>query len=127
MMKTLGTRPDFLPFPDRALNSVQLRRQTDGTLVDVVNGVCRGYGVAAQQLLAQGKIRPFTATRALAALLVQEATHLSLTGLGQLLNSNIAPLGRAAKALAQQAKADAGVTQQLAAFRRDLGMAERHT
>lgn len=114
-------------FADRALNSIQQWRQPNGTLVDVVNAECRSYGIATQQLPAPGKSDRFTTARALAALLVQKSGHLSLTGLGPLLNRNITPLGRDAKALSELATADALEAQQHVAVRRDLEMAERRT
>ena len=57
-------------------------------------------------LRASGKERPFTEARAVASLLVQERSHLSLTELGRELNRDISPLGRVGRRLLKEATRD---------------------
>jgi putative transposase len=77
------------------------------TLPEVINSVCRAYGITEKQLKAPGKVRPFTEARALAAVLVRESRDLSLTELGRAVNREIAPLARAAQLLTEQSAGDA--------------------
>jgi hypothetical protein len=114
-------------FADDALKATNRRRQADFTLTDVIDAVCRSYGIQAQQLQAPGKVRPYTEARALAALLVHESPHLSLTELGNFLNRNIAPLGRGSKLLAERAMTDAAMAERIETIRREIGMAESQT
>ncbi len=81
-------------------------------------------GIIGQQLRSQGKVRPYTEARALAALLVHESSHLSLTESGKFLDRNIAPLGRAGRLLASSAGTDSLIAERIEELRRELGMAE---
>jgi putative transposase len=114
-------------FANDALKLANLRRRPGFTLADVVASVCRNYGITEQQLRSQGKMRPYSEARALAALLVHESSHLSLTELGKFLNRNIAPLGRAARLLASRTGTDSLIAERIEELRRELGMAESLT
>ena len=102
-----------------ALKLANLRRRPEYSLADVVASVCRNYGVTEQQLRSQGKVRPYT--EALAALLVHESSHLSLTELGKFLDRNIAPLGRAGRLLASRAGTDSLISKWTERLRREFG------
>jgi chromosomal replication initiation ATPase DnaA len=111
-------------FARDTLKRANLRRQPEFTLADVIASVCRNYGIIGQQLRSQGKVRPYTEARALAALLVHESSHLSLTESGKFLDRNIAPLGRAGRLLASSAGTDSLIAERIEELRRELGMAE---
>jgi REP element-mobilizing transposase RayT len=114
-------------FADEALRSAEQQRRREFTLADVVDAVCRCYGIAAPQLKSPGKLRPYTEARALATMFVHESSHLSLTELGKFLNRNIAPLGRAAQLLAKRAATDSVLAERIGDVRRELEMAESQT
>ena len=76
------------------------------TVDDVLDAVCRAFDCSVQDLRAPGKERPFTEARAVASLLVQERSHLSLTELGKALNRDISPLGRVGRRLLKEATRD---------------------
>jgi hypothetical protein len=71
---------------------------------DVLQAVSTLYGLTPEDLRAPGKFRPASAARALAALLVREAPHLSLSELGRHLNRDVAALSQAARRLGMQIK-----------------------
>jgi len=114
-------------FADEALKSTNQQRRPEFALADVIGAVCLSYGIAEQQLQSPGKMRPYTEARAMAALIVHEASHLSLTELGIFLHHDIAPLGRAAQLLAKKAGGDHMLAQRIGDLQRELGMAESQT
>ena len=93
-------------FADEVLAKTNQRRRPDYLLADVVDSVCRSYGIKEEQIKAPGKARPCAEARAIAALLVLESPGLSLTELGKMLNRDIAPLGRAGRRLLEAAQND---------------------
>jgi putative transposase len=114
-------------FADEALRLAHQRRRPEFALADVIGAVCRSYGIVEQQLQSPGKTRPYAEARAMAALIVHEASHLSLTELGQVLHRHIAPLGRAAQLLAKRAGDDHALAQRIEDLRRELGIAKSQT
>ncbi len=93
-------------FTDDALGRANQTRLRVCSMNDVIQAVCHWYGITVEQLKAPGKARPYTEARALAALLVQESSCLSLTELGKALKRDIAPLGRAGRRLLERAQQD---------------------
>lgn len=93
-------------FAEEALRHAACDMTPRYTVADIVSGICQAYSVDIEQLRAPGKQRPFTEARALAACMVLEAPHLTLTELGKKLNRTVVPLGRAARKLAQRIEKD---------------------
>jgi len=92
-------------FVDTALGKACEERMRT-TVGDVLDAVCKMFDCSVQALRASGKERPFTEARAVASLLVQERSHLSLTELGRALNRDISPLGRVGRRLQREASQD---------------------
>jgi hypothetical protein len=103
------------------------RRRPEFSLAEVIDAVCRVYGITKQQLQSLGKIRPYTEGRALAALLVHESPRLSLTDLGKIAQSRYGPLGRAAQLLAGRIGGTPLLASRIVNLRQELGMAESLT
>ncbi len=76
-------------FADNALRRANQRRRRTCSINDVIQTVCRLYGIGEEQLKAPGKLRPYTEARALTAAIIQESPHLSLTELGNILKRDI--------------------------------------
>ena len=91
-----------------------------GVTEDVLGVVCRRYGITLEQLKAPGKARPYSETRAFAALLVRESPRLCLTELGRILNRDIAPMGRAGQRMLEKAAEDTELRARIEAFRLEL-------
>ena len=87
---------------------------------DVLDAVCRAFDCSVQDLRAPGKERPFTEARAVASLLVQERSHLSLTELGKALNRDISPLGRVGRHLLKEATRDDRLRELVGKIREEL-------
>ncbi|ACM19400.1 transposase, Y1_Tnp domain-containing [Geotalea daltonii FRC-32] len=92
-------------FADKALTRANQHWRREWQLDELIDAICRRYGIAAKELKAPGKKRPFSEARAVAAVLVQESPHLTLTELGKVLQRDITALGKAAQRLIRQADA----------------------
>jgi len=100
-------------FADEALRQVKHQRPPEYSVADVLGRVCQSYQTTIAQLQAPGKQRPFSEARALAAFVIQESPHLSLTELGRQLNRSITPLSRAARLLATKAVTDISLQKRM--------------
>lgn len=107
-------------FADQAFRKANQRWNRGYRLTDVVDAVCRRYGITTDQLKAPGKARPYAEARAIAALLVLESTDLRLTELGRMLNRDIAPLGRAGRRLLEDALKDERLSALIEELRQEL-------
>lgn len=65
-------------------------------------------------------MRPFSEARAIAAVLVQEAHHLTLTELGKVLQRDLTALGKAAQRLTRQTMTDARLTKIIEELRSEM-------
>ena len=112
-------------FADEALIKANQRRRREWRLDELINAICRSYGMAVSELKAPGKMRPFSEARAVAAVIVQEAPHLTLTELGKVLQRDLTALGKAAQRLTRQAMNDARLTKLIEELRSEMeGMSE---
>lgn len=91
-------------FAEKVLGRTQRQDNDEYTLYSVIENVCRQFEITETQLRSPGKKRPFNETRALAALLVRESPHLSLTELGEFLGRDVPGLGRSAARLVDAAR-----------------------
>lgn len=107
-------------FADDVLGRMNQRPDRKYCLSDILNTVCCRYRISEEQFKAPGKARPYSEARAVAAVLVQEILGLSLTELGQRVNRDIAPLGRAARRLLQEAGENDRLKAQLRELRKEL-------
>jgi len=86
-------------FIDEAFRKADQKRDRACRTSDIVNTVCRRYGITTEQIKAPGKSMPYAEARAVAALLVMETSGASLTELGKILRRDIAAIGRAGRRL----------------------------
>lgn len=91
-----------------------LRRRTEE---QIMTAVCEEYAITSEALAAPGKGRAAATGRAVAALLVREAEHVTLTKLGRVVNRDVTALSRAAERLRARMRSDSGLAQKVAAVR----------
>lgn len=107
-------------FADEALTRSNQRRRREWHLDELIDAICSRYGMTERELKAPGKMRPFSEARAIAAVLVQESHHLTLTELGKVLRRDITALGKAAQRLTRQAMTDARLTKLIEELRGEM-------
>ena len=107
-------------FADTILSQANQQREKECSLSEVIDIVCRRYGISETELKAPGKSRPCTDARGVAAFLVRESSHLSLTELGKFLNRDISGLGKAADRVVQRAREDKSFTAMMGELQFDL-------
>ncbi len=83
-------------FSEKALVLAEKKSRRRITIPQIIDAVCKEYGVNKKNLYEPGKKRLFAEARAVAAVLVQNEDYLSLTNLGKHLHRNLAALSRAA-------------------------------
>jgi len=77
------------------------------TCEDVLVAVCRHFKISAEELRSPGTSRHYSEARAVAALIVRETSHLSITNLARLLDRDVSALGRSVLHIMEMA--DAGI------------------
>jgi len=107
-------------FAEETLSRVNQARRRAFSLTDVIAAVCRRYAISESQFKAQGKTRPYTEARAIAAFFVRESDHLSLTDLAGLLGRDVSALGKAAERIARDVVEGSAVRSMVEALRFDL-------
>jgi putative transposase len=108
-------------FADNALCKANQHHSPGWTVSEVVATVYNRYGITEQQLKDQGKGRPFGKARALAAVIVLETPHLSLTALGMPVDRDVSALSKAAQRLLSQSQVDLKLAEEIKAVRQSLG------
>lgn len=104
-------------FVDDALLKSGQEHIPNWDLSDVVIQVSRQNGIRCEELKAPGKARVPSEARALAAVMVLESSHHSLTELGKLLNREVSALSKAAHRLLQQSQQDSKLAMKMDALR----------
>lgn len=107
-------------FLDEAFAKANQRREREYMMSEIIDVVCRHYGITIKELKAPGKTRPYSEARATAALFVQELHGVTLTELGRLLNRAIAPLGRAGQRLLELTSGDENLKSRISTIRLEL-------
>jgi hypothetical protein len=107
-------------FADEALTKANQRRQREWHLDELIDAVCRRYGITVRELKAPGKMRPFSEARAIAAILVQESSHHTLTELGKALQRDLTALGKSAQRMTRQAMTDARLMKLIEELRTEI-------
>lgn len=107
-------------FTDDVLNRANRQRRRAYSLAEVIAAVCRRYGISESKLKAPGKRRPYNEARAVAAFLVRESDHLSLTELARLFGRDISALGKAAGRIAQDATEGTAIAAVIEKLRTEL-------
>jgi putative transposase len=107
-------------FSEHSLARAAERFQRRPGAGQIIAAVCAEYGITPETLAEPGKRQPAAAARAVAAYLVQEAEHLTLTELRGLLGRDITALSRAAERLRLRTESDVGLARQVASVRRRL-------
>lgn len=67
----------------------------------MIEAVCRRLGISDTELTGQGKTRRYAEARAVAALIVRESCHLTLTGLAKWCGRDVSAMGKAADRIAR--------------------------
>lgn len=101
-------------FNETALALAEEKWKRQSTLSQIVDAVCLSYGIGKDILIEPGKKQPGAEARAIAAYLVQEEEHLSLTDLGNVLDRDLAALSRAAGRIRQRAKENPELANKIA-------------
>lgn len=107
-------------FADDVLQKANQRRQRQLSLEEVLDKVCQNYGLTRAKLSAAGKERVHAEARSVAALLVRESAHFTLTELGRLLNREVATLSQAARRIATQVGDNQALSMQIDELRERL-------
>ena len=94
-------------FADEVLSKARQHTLPKFTCEDVLTAVCRHFKISAEELRSPGKSRHYSEARAVAALIVRETSHLSITNLARLLDRDVSALGRSVLHIMEMA--DAGI------------------
>jgi len=100
-------------FADEALLRAEEVRRKACSLEDVIAGVCRRYSLTPVDLRRPGKNRSASEARALAALIVQQTPHLSMTELGRAVHRDLSSLSKGAQRLKERAGKNLELMQKL--------------
>lgn len=108
-------------FADNVLSGSNQKPSRAYSLAQVIAAVCRRYGISESQFKAPGKTRPYNEARAVAAYLVRESDHLSLTELARLCGRDVSALGKAANGVVQASSEGYAVVTLIEELRKELG------
>jgi len=100
-------------FAERALALAEEKIQANFSLEEVVGTVCEVYGFDKNVLSSPGRRRDVSEAMAMAALLVLEAEHLTLTGLSVLVDRDISGLSQGARRLQERLMADQSLQEKM--------------
>jgi len=100
-------------FAERALALAEEKIQANFSLEEVVGTVCEVYGFDKNVLSSPGRRRDVSEAMAMAALLVLEAEHLTLTGLSILVDRDISGLSQGARRLQERLMADQSLQEKM--------------
>lgn len=127
-----GTRPEFRQgshqgrilgddhFAEQALSTRGEPNHCRPSLPDIIDAVCRAYGLPTSALTDPGKKRKPAEARAMAALIVLETQDLTLTDLAAHLGRELSGLSQAAGRLHQRQTREPGIGERLEHIRRDI-------
>ena len=104
-------------FSEKALALAEEKWKNRWTLNQILDAVCLSYGLDQEILLEPGKKQPCAEARGIAAYLVQEEEHLSLTDLGNILNRDSSALSRAAGRLRERKRNNSNLADKIASTR----------
>ena len=105
---------------DEVLSKARQHTLLKYTCEDVVNIVCRNFKISAEELRSPGKSRHYSEARAVAALIVRETSHLSITNLARLLDRDVSALGRSVLHIKEMAEGAAGIAACIEEIRAEL-------
>jgi len=104
-------------FAEEALIKAAQKVVRQATLDRVLQVVCEQYKVCQADLASSARQRRMSEPRAIAALIVREAEHLSLTSLARRLSRDLSGLSQAASRLDKRLKTDTGLTEKIEAIK----------
>jgi putative transposase len=107
-------------FSEKALSLAEKKSSRKITFSQIINAVVKEYGITERSLSEPGKTRLFAEARAVAAFLVQEEEHLSLTDLGKLLNRDLAALSRAASRIRDRLRVNSKLAKRVSSLREKI-------
>ncbi len=109
-------------FSEEALQKAAEKFNPEIRLQDVIEAVCRSYGIKEEILVVPGKARPASEARAVAALLVQDIDNLTLAALGEYLGRNISSLSQSANRVRIRAGKNNELRKKINAIRKSIHM-----
>jgi len=107
-------------FADHAFYTANQERCDRFTIADVFAAVCFRYNISEAELKSPGKAHAASEARAVAALIVEESKHLSLSNLAAELQRDASALGKLAQRLKRRAADDAKVAAEIEEVRAQL-------
>jgi hypothetical protein len=109
-------------FAEEAMAKASRQGQVENkvTLAQVIEAVCKKDTLRRQDLCGRSRKRDVAEARALAALLVRESSHLSLTGLARELGYDLSNLSQAAARIEKKIQSNAGLAKAVDNLKRDL-------
>lgn len=107
-------------FADKAVQKACQAPDERFTLSDVLTAVCSGLAVAEAEVLAPGKDHKRSDARAVTALIVEEAKHLSLKELAALCRRDPSGLGKSVQRLRKRLAGDVKLASQIEEIRTEL-------
>ncbi|ACH37796.1 transposase, Y1_Tnp domain-containing [Citrifermentans bemidjiense Bem] len=107
-------------FTDNAILTARQEPPDHFTLADVLAAVCCEFGISEAELRSAGKAHPASEARAVAALIVEESRHMSLTALAKELQRDASALGKLAQRLRHRTVTDAQLAESIDGVRAKL-------
>ena len=107
-------------FADEVLSKARQHSHLKYSCEDVLAAVCRFYQISEEELRSPGKTRPYSEARAVAALIVKETLHLSLTNLAMLLDRDVSALGKSVLRINQLARTNAVMSASIEEIRAEV-------
>jgi putative transposase len=104
-------------FSEKALAAASQKMVKKTSLNQVLRAVCKQYAIDRDDLLSGSRERRITEPRAVAALLVRDIEHLSLTALSRKLQRDLSGLSQAASRLDKKLKSDSLLASQVTVLR----------
>lgn len=102
---------------------LSLRGETVGSQVSldqILERVCRSYGVGVESLTSAGRQHHLSEVRAMVSWVVRETKHLSLTELSHRLNRDVSSLSVSARRLVEKSQLDSHLSRKMEELRSHL-------
>ncbi len=107
-------------FVNEVLTKTSNKMQRKTNLDKVIQAVCNHYNLRLEDLTSRSREKRIAEPRAVAAFLVREIEHLSLTDLGHKLHRDLSGLSRAASRFEKRLATDEEVIQNVDAIRKHI-------
>jgi putative transposase len=108
-------------FADEVLSRANDHGHVKFPCEDVLASICLYYKISIDDLRSPGKTRSFSEARAVAAMIVKDTMHLSLTKLGLLLGRDVSALGKSVLRIRALAAKNSAMSTRIEEIKSDLG------